>query len=193
MTTVGLVISFLFANNLMFYYFMGTHPLFEDRRSFSRLFSFALLMTVALLTVSMLSWTVFTLLLKPFKLFFLQTPVFVLILWAVCEFYGWLKARNRSWSELPQSREILLNGALLGLSLLLATEAADPLHALAGALAGAAGYFMALLIVFFLQTRWARAMIPFTFQGVPAQLISAGLVSLVLSGFDSVFRSNGVI
>lgn len=189
MSFLGVVIAFLFSNNLVFHHALGTRTLHEGPLSWRSLGAWGLFTTVFLVGASLLVWLGKTFVLVPWKLEILLTLLSVLVLLGLLE--GYRRLRGQTRGHWPPARLLLANTALLGGVFLVTAQASTWYEAGILALAGGLGFFLALLIIRSLQTRWSQERLPTPFQGFPLQMIAAGLVALALAGLDTIFVKVG--
>jgi len=180
--------AFLLANNLLFFHFLGLGELLGDPTKGTTLRRTLGLGALLLVTVS-LFWIPDHFLLRPFHLEFLRTLV---LLAAVGAGYLLTAAAHRlvpgPW---PQPKEILVHSLLIGATVLIGTAFDEWTQAALACLAAAAGYGAALVLLRSVFSRLARERIPAFLQGLPLQLLTLGLVWLVLHGLGFAFAGKG--
>ncbi|NLL48052.1 MAG: hypothetical protein GX249_05665 [Firmicutes bacterium] len=77
----------------------------------------------------------------------------------------------------------VVDTALIGLLLIMATRAMAGAEILWFALGSGLGYFIVLMVMATLRQRFELAPIPKAFQGIPIVLITAGILGIALLGF----------
>jgi electron transport complex protein RnfA len=180
---IDIVFASLLANNLLFFHFLGVSEfLAEGKADLARRTA---VLALLLVTASVLFWLPDHFLLVPFHLPFLRTLVLLAVLWLVTFVYGaGSQALGAGW---PAPREFLVHSLLVGGIVLVGTSSPDLLEVVAAAVAVAAGYGGALVLLTSVFRRLSRERIPTLVQGLPLQLVTLGLVWLVLHGLAFAF------
>jgi len=182
---VDIIFASLLANNLLFFHFLGLGEFLADRGA-SDLVRRTAVLTVLLLISALAYWVPDHFLLQPFHLEFLRTLVVFLVLWLVTLAYGALgRAQSGSW---PQAREFLVHSFLVGGVLLVGSSSPDLAEVATAALAVCLGYGVALVLLVAVFRRLSRERLPAFIQGLPLQLLTLGLVWLILQGLGLSFR-----
>lgn len=157
-------------------------------------YSLMLAHLMAVPTVTLAAWLLYTQVLQPLSLGYLRTPAFAAIVLAIVP---WVEstmhrlARHRS-ALIPKRPGfpllMIANTSLLGVALL-ASERLDHLMAAAGLSIGAAAAMGVLLLAFAaLRMRLRHADVPAAFRDAPLSLITAGIMALALMGFMGLIQ-----
>lgn len=190
MRFADLTVAFLLANNLLFCHFLGLSEMLGPI-SFQKILRRSLTLSVILAVSGALFWLLTWALVLPFHLSFLTTFFAVGAVAAGYWLYVWARqalGREASW---PDPREFLFHSLLLG-GILLAVGASRDLSEFVGVVAASVvGYSVGLVLLHAVFVRMSRERIPLILQGIPFQLLTAGLVWLVLSGLDFRFVGQG--
>ncbi|MEI8095007.1 MAG: hypothetical protein WCG80_12410 [Spirochaetales bacterium] len=189
MRIADLIFAFLLSNNVLFSHFLGLSELLGPV-SFQKIARRSLILGVLMVFSGGLFWGLSWAVLQPFHLSFLTTITAVASLAAGYWLYIWLRRSTGREASLPDPQEFLFHTLLFGGVLLAVGVSRDPLEFLAVALASVLGYSLGLILLHAVFLRMARERIPITFQGLPFQLFTLGLVWLVLSGLDLRFAGN---
>lgn len=140
---------------------------------------------LALWLTALAGWLLKTQVLQPFGLDYLQVPVFTLLAAASGQIVApWIDRDGLLLSRAGALRALLVvNSAVLGVTL----DAARGAHHFASALVGATGAALgfALVTVLFagLRERLEGAAVPTPLRGAAIQMITAGLMALAFLGF----------
>lgn len=184
MNFVDIVFASLLANNLLFFHFLGLGEFLSEGGKIGVLRRTGVL-AILLLAASVLFWVPDRLLLQPFHLEFLRTILLLGVLWLVTLSYSAaVPLLPGSW---PQAREFVVHSFLTGAVVLTGTSSPDLLEVVTAALAVAVGYGGAQVLAAAVFRRLARERIPSFIQGLPLQLLTLGLVWLVLQGLSFAF------
>lgn len=181
-----LAISATFVNNILLAQYLGHCPFL----GVSKRFETALGMAAAIIFVTILSavftWTVFTFVLRPYGLEFLQTLTFILIIASLVQLVEIiLKKKSKTlYNALGVYLALITtNCAVMGVALLIARKELGFVEMLVFATASAFGYAVALLLFAGHRERLQISAIPQSMQGTAIALVTAGIMSLAFIGF----------
>ena len=175
MTTVGTVLTFTFANNVVLGQLLGVCPFLGLPREPRPALRASLALAAAMPAAALLSWAVRRLVLAPLGLESLELIALCLVLALPLL----LPARGRAGLLLPHA---LVNCAVLGVGLLSAGAGAGA--SLATGAAAGAGYLLAVVVFSGLRERLDREWAPKAMRGLPLSLLTAGLMALAFLAFD---------
>ena len=150
--------------------------------------------TVVMVISTAVTWPLYTYLLVPNGLGYLQTIVFILVIAALVQLLE--TALRKYMPPLYNALGIYLplittNCAVLGVTMLVLEKgAADPtfgyVQSLTNAFGSGIGFLVAMLLFAGVRERLERCNIPKTFQGLPITLVAASLVAVSFLGFNGV-------
>lgn len=145
--------------------------------------------TFVLTLSSVLSYIIFTYLLEPFGLEYLQTIAFILAIAAVVGFTE--MAIHKTSPALYQVLGIYLplittNCAVLGVALLNVGEKNDFIASAVYGFGAAVGFTLVMVLFASIRERVDVADVPGPFKGAPIALITAGLMSMAFMGFGGL-------
>jgi electron transport complex protein RnfA len=175
MSTLGAVLTFTFANNVVLGQLLGVCPFVGLPRGPRPAVRASLALAAAMPAVALLSWAVRRLVLVPLGLESLELIALCLIL----SLPLLAPVRGRMGLLLPHA---LLNCAVLGVGLLSTSPGA--LSNLAVGAAAGAGYLLAAVVFAGLRERLDREWAPGAMRGLPLALLTAGLMALAFLAFD---------
>lgn len=188
MNFVDILFASLLANHLLFFHFFGVGE-FLTPGSTRNLGPRTLGLTVLLVAATVLWWVPDYFVLQAFHLEFLRTLLLLVVLWTVTTLWSLLrKSLPGPW---PQAREFLLHSFLVGGVLLVGSSSPDLFEVMVAATAAGLGYGAALVLLAAVESRLARETIPRFIQGLPLQLITLGMVWLILQGLGFAFAGKG--
>ena len=154
----------------------------------------AFLLTVVMVLATAVTWPIYTYLLVPAGLAYLQTIVFILIIAALVQL---LEITLRKYMPpLYNSLGVYLplittNCAVLGVTMLVLEKgAADPsfgyVESLVNAFGAGIGFLVAMVLFAGVRERLERCDIPKSLQGLPITLVAASLVAVSFLGFNGL-------
>ena len=188
MNFVDIVFASLLANNLLFFHYFGLGE-FLGTGGAANMVRRTLVLGLFLVLGAVFFWLPDHFLFQPFHLEFLRTLAVLLILGLVTLVYSAVYGALRGpW---PQVREVLVHSLLVGGIFLVVPGAPDILSALVSAVAVTLGYGGALVLLVAVFRRLDRENIPRFIQGLPLQLLTLGLVWLILQGLGFAFAGKG--
>ena len=142
---------------------------------------------------SVVCYAVYTFLLVPFGLEYLETISFILVIAALVQV---VEAVIRKMSpSLYKALGIYLplittNCAVLGIAIINIDEGYNMLESFTAGLAAGLGFTLAIILMSNIRERLETTPVRRVFQGVPIAFISAGLMALAFMAFDSSLLTN---
>jgi Na+-translocating ferredoxin:NAD+ oxidoreductase subunit A len=190
---VGIIVTFVLVNNLVLTYFLGFCPVLGASRRSGATVGLGLAATFVMGLGSLVTWTLFTLVLEPLGIEFLRTFVFVLAIAAI-GYYLELAIERLSPAlhhavgrYLPM---ISTNCVVLGIALIVSRSDYTALESLTAGVAAGVGFLLVGFVVSSIRERLEIERVPRVFRGVPIAFISTGLVALAFLAFDQAFLQN---
>lgn len=193
MTYVGILLTFVFVNNIVLYYLLGICPLLGLSEKGSTYVGLGIAMTVAMTVSSFLTWAVRATILDPLGVEFLSTILFVVVVVGVNQGIHLVLRRVSPGlyavfgAHLPL---VSTNCAVLGIALIAARSDYTALESVVAGLSAGLGFFLALRIMREILDRLSREWMPRALRGTPITVISAALVALAFMAFDRALLSN---
>lgn len=163
--------------------FLGVSKKLDSAVGMSSAVIFVMLMATAV------TWPIYTYLLAPNGLDYLQTIVFILVIAALVQMVEFiLKKYMKSLYKalgvyLPL---ITTNCAVLGCTLLNLENHYNFLESLVNALGSGLGFMLAMVLFAGVRSKMESVEFPKSFQGIPITLVAASIVSMSFMGFASV-------
>lgn len=188
MQALDVVLSFLLANNLVFYHFFGVKEVLQPKKNLNACLTLVLVLAVHLTIAALFLWSLETIFLQK-KFSVLRAPIYTMVLWFLCELYSVLT--NRWKHVLPEKREIFLNSALLGGILTVCQQSQNVLDVFLFSLSAVVGYGFSFFLLWMIELRLLRERIPNFIQGLPLQLFTCGLIALMLQELAFHFSGTG--
>ncbi|MBO1924051.1 MULTISPECIES: electron transport complex subunit RsxA [Thiomicrorhabdus] len=184
-----ILISTVLVNNFVLVKFLGLCPFMGVSKKTDAALGMGLATTFVLTLSSVLSYIIYTYLLQPFGLEYLQTIAFILAIAAVVGFTE--MAIHKTSPVLYQVLGIYLplittNCAVLGVALLNVGEQNDFIESAFYGMGAAIGFTLVMVLFASIRERLEVADIPGPFKGAPIALITAGLMSMAFMGFGGL-------
>lgn len=188
---VLLVISAVLVNNFVLTRFLGICPFLGVSRNFRTALGMGAAVIFVMTCASAVTWAFQAKILAPFRLQYLQTIAFILVIASFVQFVE-LALRKIS-PALHQGLGIYLplittNCAVLGVAVLNVQKAYDLGRSVAHGLGAALGFTLALVLFTGLRERIDRADLPDPFRGTAIALVTAGLLGLAFMGFSGLVK-----
>jgi electron transport complex protein RnfA len=186
---VLILISTVFVNNFVLVKFLGLCPFMGSSKKTDAALGMGLATTFVLTLSSVLSYIIYTYLLQPFSLEYLQTIAFILAIAAVVAFTE--MAIRKTSPVLYQVLGIYLplittNCAVLGVALLNVGEKNNFIESAVFGFGAAIGFTLVMVLFASIRERIDVADVPGPFKGAPIALITAGLMSMAFMGFGGL-------
>ena len=174
--------------------FLGICPFLGVSKKLDTAFGMSCAVTVVMVIATAVTWPLYTYILVPQGLEYLQTLVFILVIAALVQLLE--TALHKYMPPLYNSLGIYLplittNCAVLGVTMLVLEKgAADPsfgfVQSLVNAFGSGVGFLVAMLLFAGVRERLEDCDIPETFKGLPITLVAASLVAVSFLGFNGV-------
>jgi electron transport complex protein RnfA len=186
-----ILISTVLVNNFVLVQFLGLCPFMGVSNKLETAMGMSLATTFVLTLSSVCSYLVYSALLKPFGLEYLQTIAFILVIAVVVQFTEMVV--HKTSPMLYKLLGIFLplittNCAVLGVALLNIKKQNGFVESIAYGFGAAVGFSMALVLFSAIRERIAVADVPVPFRGAAIGMVTAGLMSLAFMGFAGLVQ-----
>ena len=163
--------------------FLGVSKKLDSAVGMSSAVIFVLLMSTAV------TWPIYTFLLVPFGLEYLQTIVFILVIAALVQLVEFVM--KKYMKPLYRALGVYLplittNCAVLGCVLLNVENSYNFIESIVNNLGIGIGFMLAMVLFAGVRSKMETVEFPKSFQGVPITLVAASIVSMSFMGFASV-------
>ncbi len=196
-TIKGLVSIFLAAiltENYILNKFLGICPFLGVSKKLNTAVGMSVAVTAVMVISTAVTWPIYTYILTPAGLTYLQTIVFILIIAALVQLIEIILRKfipslyNALGIYLPL---ITTNCAVLGVTMLVIEKgAADPtfgyVQALVNAFGSGIGFLVAMVLFAGVRERLELCDIPKSLRGLPITLVAASLVAVSFLGFSGL-------
>ena len=191
---VAIFLAAILTENYILNKFLGICPFLGVSKKLNTATGMSLAVTVVMVLATAVTWPIYTYLLVPAGLAYLQTIVFILIIAALVQL---LEITLRKYMPpLYNSLGVYLplittNCAVLGVTMLVLEKgAADPsfgyVESLVNAFGAGIGFLVAMVLFAGVRERLERCDIPKSLQGLPITLVAASLVAVSFLGFNGL-------
>lgn len=186
-------LSAVFINNFVVVKFLGICPFLGVSKKTNTAVGMGVAVTFVMAFSSAATWAVQEFILKPFKLEYLQTIAFILVIAALVQLVEMVlqKTSQALYKALGVYLPLITtNCAVLGVCLLnlgIAGENRFLFSVLNGTFSGV-GFTLAIVLFAGIRERLETAEVPKCLEGFPISLISASLVSLAFLGFQGLLK-----
>ncbi len=186
-----ILISTVLVNNFVLVQFLGLCPFMGVSNKLETAMGMSLATTFVLTLSSVCSYLVYSALLKPFGLEYLQTIAFILVIAVVVQFTEMVV--HKTSPMLYKLLGIFLplittNCAVLGVALLNIKKQNGFVESIAYGFGAAVGFSLALVLFSAIRERVAVADVPVPFRGAAIGMVTAGLMSLAFMGFAGLVQ-----
>ena len=185
----GILLSSALINNFVFTRYLGLCVFFGVSKKRETAIGMGLTFTAVMVLSAALSWALFTYVLRPLALGFLQVLVFIGVVAFLVQLLD--TVLRKTHPDLHRKFGIYLvlittNCIILAVPLLNAEAGSGPLESLTLALGSGAGFALALFLMSSAREKVELARVPETFKGLPIAFLLAGLFALAFMGFSGL-------
>lgn len=191
---VAIFLAAILAENYVLNKFLGICPFLGVSKKLDTAVGMSCAVTVVMVISTAVTWPLYTYLLVPNGLGYLQTIVFILVIAALVQLLE--TALRKYMPPLYNALGIYLplittNCAVLGVTMLVLEKGAeDPtfgyLQSLVNSFGSGIGFLVAMVLFAGVRERLENCDIPETFKGLPITLVAASLVAVSFLGFNGV-------
>ena len=179
----------ILTNNFIFSQFLGCCPFLGCSNKVDTATGMGIAVVFVMGLASAICWVIYTYILVPLGLGFLNTLAFILVIAALVQFVEMFL--KKSVPSLYSALGIYLplittNCAVLGVVLLNVQNHYNFLESVVYGVTGGLGFMLAIVLFASVRERIAFADYPESFEGFPICLVSAGLLALAFMGFSGM-------
>jgi electron transport complex protein RnfA len=186
----AILIGALLVNNFVLSQFLGICPFLGVSKKLHSAVGMSLAVIFVMLMATAVTWPIYTFILLPADLGYLQTVAFILIIASLVQLVEIVLKRyvkplyNSLGIYLPL---ITTNCAVLGVTILNIDTGYGYLESLVNTFGAGCGFLLAMVMFAGVRERLETADIPEGLKGLPSTLIAASLVSITFVGFQGLF------
>lgn len=179
----------IFTENFVLSKFLGICPFLGVSKKLNTALSMSAAVIFVMVLATAVTYPIFTYLLVPYDLEYLQTIVFILVIASLVQLVEIVL--KRFVPAVYKSLGIYLplittNCAVLGITVLVINNEYSYIEAIFSALGAGVGFLAAMVIFSGVRERLENADIPNFLKGLPITLISASIVALSFLGFQGI-------
>ena len=179
----------ILTNNFIFSQFLGCCPFLGCSSKVDTATGMGIAVVFVMGLASAICWVIYTYILVPLQLAFLNTLAFILVIAALVQLVEMFL--KKSVPSLYSALGIYLplittNCAVLGVVLLNVQNNYNFIESLVYGVTGGLGFMLAIVLFASVRERIAFSDYPECFEGFPICLVSAGLVALAFMGFSGM-------
>lgn len=184
-----ILVTSVLVENVVLAKFLGCCPFLGVSKKLDSAVGMSSAVIFVMLMATAVTWPIYTYLLAPNGLDYLQTIVFILVIAALVQMVEFiLKKYMKSLYKalgvyLPL---ITTNCAVLGCTLLNLENHYNFLESLVNALGSGLGFMLAMVLFAGVRSKMESVEFPKSFQGIPITLVAASIVFMSFMGFASV-------
>lgn len=189
---VAIFLASILTENYILSKFLGICPFLGVSKKVNTAVGMSVAVTFVMVLATAVTWPIYTYLLVPNDLAYLQTIVFILIIAALVQLVEIVLRKyipslyNALGIYLPL---ITTNCAVLGVAVINMNEKYDLLTAVVNAFGTAVGYMLAIVMMAGIREKIElNADMPRCMRGLPIALITAGLMSIAFMGFSGLVK-----
>ena len=175
--------------NIVLAKFLGCCPFLGVSKKLDSAVGMSSAVIFVLLMSTTVTWPIYTFLLVPFGLEYLQTIVFILVIAALVQLVEFVM--KKYMKPLYRALGVYLplittNCAVLGCVLLNVENSYNFIESIVNTLGIGIGFMLAMVLFAGVRSKMETVEFPKSFQGVPITLVAASIVSMSFMGFASV-------
>ena len=189
MEYLELAISAIFISNILLMQYLGNCPFLGVSKKMDTAVGMSGAVVFVMTLAAIITWVVQYQILEPFKLGYLQTIVFILVIASLVQLIEMFL--KKAVPPLYRSLGIFLplittNCAVMGVALINIRKEYDFFHMIIFSITSAIGFGLALILFAGIREKLETARTPVSFQGTAIGLITAGLMALAFIGFTGM-------
>ena len=188
-TYLSIIITAIFVNNIVLSQFLGICPFIGVSRRLSSAVGMGAAVAFVMTLSTAVTWLLQYYLLDPLEIGFMQTIVFILVIASLVQMLEMVIKKIAP--VLYQALGVFLplittNCAVLGVALTNVQKEYGILTGIVNGFATAVGFTIAIVILAGLREKMEHNDIPESFKGMPAVLLTAGLMAIAFCGFSGL-------
>ena len=179
-------------NNYVLQQFLGICPFLGVSKKYDQASGMGLAVTFVMLFATATTWPIYTYVLVPSKLEYLQTVVFILVIATLVQFVEIILKKfipslfKALGVYLPL---ITTNCAVLGVTLNNITDEFNFIESLISSLGVGIGFWLAMVLFAGVRSRISNTAPAKAFRGLPVTLVAASIVAMSFYGFAGIIEN----
>ena len=193
MEYIELIVATIFVNNILLAQFLGNCPFLGTSKKMETAVGMAMAVIFVLVMAGVITWIVYEWLLVPFKLQFLRTIAFILVIASLVQFVEMFL--KKSIPALYAGLGIFLplittNCAVMGMAVIAVQNNYNALESFIAGFSAGVGFLLAIVLMSTIREKLDSEWIPKPFQGVSIAFITGGLMAMAFMAFDKTLLNN---
>jgi len=183
------IVSCVLVNNILLAQFLGNCPFLGTSKKMETAIGMAAAVTFVLVLAGAVTWVTQRYLLIPYKIEYLRTIAFILVIAGLVQFVEMFLKKNipALYAGLGIFLPLITtNCAVLGVCIINVDENYGFMKSLVSSFAYAAGFGLALILFAGLRERIILARVPKPLQDVSIGLVTAGMIALSFGAFKGM-------
>ena len=188
---ISIFIKAMLIDNVVFVQYLAICPFIGMTSETGKATGMGLATTFVIVLATAVTWPLYTLVMVPLHLEFLQTLIFILVIASLVqlvEFYLKKSAPGLYSSMGIYLSLITTNCAVLAITLNCFKNGFGYGESLVYALGSALGFLLSMVIMSGVRSKLRTADVPAAFKGTPILFVAAGLLSLAFLGFKGLIK-----
>lgn len=184
--------TMILVDNYVLAKFLGICPFLGVSKKLDSAFGMSLAVTFVMVMATAVTWPIYTYILEPYGLAYLQTIVFILIIAILVQLLE--NVLKKYVPTLYKALGVYLplittNCTILGVTILNLDNGYDYVESIVCAAGAGIGFLVAMVLFSGVRRRVELAKPPKSFEGLPITLVSAAMVSLSFMGFGGIVEA----
>lgn len=184
-----IIIGSALVNNIILSQFQGLCPFLGVSKKVETAAGMGAAVIFVISLASMVTSLIYSFVLTPLGLTYLQTIAFILVIAALVQFVEMFL--KKSMPALYESLGVFLplittNCAVLGSALTNVQKGYNFIQSVANGVGTAVGFTIAIILLAGVRERIENNDVPYSFQGMPIVLITSGLMAIAFMGFSGL-------
>lgn len=184
---MAVIIGAVFINNVVLSKFLGLCPFVGVSKQVDNAVGMGMAVTFVMTMASIVTWVLYSHILTPMGVSFLQTIVFILVIASLVQFVE--MALAKLFPALYDALGIFLplittNCAILGMTVLNIVESRSFIESVAYSFFSGAGFTLAIVLMAGIRETLEEAPIPDFLKGLPITFFTAALMAVAFMGFS---------
>lgn len=189
MTLIFIMISAIFVNNFVLSRFLGICPFLGVSKQVETAVGMGVAVTFVMALASAITFVVQYSILNPLNLGYLQTIAFILVIAALVQLVEMIikKASPSLYQALGVYLPLITtNCAVLGVALINIQNKYNFIETIFNGVGAALGFTLAIVLFAGIRERLETSATPFSLEGFPIALLTAGLMAIAFLGFSGM-------
>lgn len=193
MTYIGIIITFVFINNIILNQFLGLCPFIGVSKNVESAVGMGFAVTFVMSLASLTTWMIHNVVLIPLGIEFLQTITFILVIAGLVQLVEMViqKISPPLYKALGIYLPLITtNCAVLGIALIAVRNEYGAIESFVAGFAAGVGFLLAILLMSTLREKLDTEWVPKYLRGTPIAFITGGLMALAFMAFDVALLRN---